>query len=228
MELRCNINCGGGERKHNNNIPQRSAQRSRAPRRHERTSERARTHADATTLVVFAPQEKEVGAQAPHRSTSFRPRVAAKTMAKKKVASEGRVGIADGQRPLAAPAVVAVGNADAERSRARPERGAVPPRTAREGFVEEANEKEREMASKATLAAPTSQQKKPRASGGGREANEPVRTPTALAMASPDDGALEGFETLEHRGKNAKRSVANADFASSDARKMCRASEVTW
>eukprot|EP00963_Diacronema_lutheri_P009053 scaffold801_cov381-Pavlova_lutheri.AAC.5 len=65
MELRCNINCGGGERKHNN-VPQRSAQRSRAPRRHERTSERARTHADATTLVVLAPQEKEVGAQAPH------------------------------------------------------------------------------------------------------------------------------------------------------------------
>eukprot|EP00963_Diacronema_lutheri_P010100 scaffold957_cov322-Pavlova_lutheri.AAC.5 len=67
MELRCNINCGGGEREHNNNVPQRSAQRSRAPRRHERTSERARTHADATTLVVFAPHEKEVGAQAPQK-----------------------------------------------------------------------------------------------------------------------------------------------------------------
>eukprot|EP00963_Diacronema_lutheri_P011023 scaffold1301_cov363-Pavlova_lutheri.AAC.9 len=65
MELRCNINCGGGKRKHND-VPQRSAQRSRAPRRHERTSERARTHADATTLVVFAPREKEEGAQAPH------------------------------------------------------------------------------------------------------------------------------------------------------------------
>eukprot|EP00963_Diacronema_lutheri_P008230 scaffold733_cov394-Pavlova_lutheri.AAC.8 len=64
MELRCNINCGGGEREHNN-VPQRSAQRSRAPRRCKRTSERARTHADATTLVVFAPQEKEVGVQAP-------------------------------------------------------------------------------------------------------------------------------------------------------------------
>eukprot|EP00963_Diacronema_lutheri_P000054 scaffold1_cov375-Pavlova_lutheri.AAC.54 len=155
-----------------NNVPQRSAQRSRAPRRHERTSERARTHADATTLVVFAPQEKEVGAQAPHRSTNLPP-ASGETMAKKKLASEGRVGIADGERPLAAPAGVAVGNADAKRQRARPERGAVPPRTARQGFVEEANEKEREMASKAALAAPTSQQKKPRASGGGREANEP-------------------------------------------------------
>eukprot|EP00963_Diacronema_lutheri_P012821 scaffold1997_cov318-Pavlova_lutheri.AAC.19 len=49
MELRCNINCGGGEREHSNNVPQRSAQRSRAPRRRERTSERARTHADATS-----------------------------------------------------------------------------------------------------------------------------------------------------------------------------------
>eukprot|EP00963_Diacronema_lutheri_P002895 scaffold228_cov437-Pavlova_lutheri.AAC.1 len=65
MELRCNIICGGGEREHNN-VPQRSAQRSRAPRRHERTSERARTHADATTSNAGPPREKEEGAQAPH------------------------------------------------------------------------------------------------------------------------------------------------------------------
>eukprot|EP00963_Diacronema_lutheri_P010724 scaffold1143_cov396-Pavlova_lutheri.AAC.1 len=66
MELRCNINCGGGERKLNN-VPPRSAQRSRAPRRHERTSERARTHADATTTAAGSPREKEVGAQAPQK-----------------------------------------------------------------------------------------------------------------------------------------------------------------
>eukprot|EP00894_Picocystis_sp_ML_P005568 jgi/Pico_ML_1/56085/g1677.t1 len=83
------------------------------------------------------------------------------------------------------------------------------------------------MAPKATLAAPTSQQKKPRASRGGREAIQPVRTPTALAMASLDEGALEGFETLEHRGKKAKRSAAKADLATSDARKLRRASEAT-
>eukprot|EP00963_Diacronema_lutheri_P002974 scaffold240_cov369-Pavlova_lutheri.AAC.31 len=65
MELRCNINCGGGEREEKNNVPQRSAQRSRAPRRHERTSERARTHADATTSAAGSSREKEVGAHAP-------------------------------------------------------------------------------------------------------------------------------------------------------------------
>ena len=162
-----------------------------------------------------------MGAQAPYRSTRLpRPCVVVK-----KGASKGDVGNADGQRPLAASAVVAVGSADAKTDRERPGRGAVPPRTSREGFVEEANEKERGTAARAALAAPTSQQKKPRASGGGREARKPVRARKAKTLPSTDDVAHEGFETLDQCGKKAKRSATKADLASSDAWKLPRASE---
>ena len=95
-------------------------------------------------------------------------------MVKKKGVREGDVGNADGQRPLAASVVVAVGNADAGKERERPVRGDVPPRAVRKGFVEEVNEKQRDMASKAALTASTSYQKKPRASSGGQEAPKSI------------------------------------------------------
>ena len=44
-------------------------------------------------------------------------------------------------------------------------------------------------------------------------------------MPSTDDVAYEGFETLDQRGKKAKRSGTKADLASSDARKLRRAPE---
>ena len=146
-------------------------------------------------------------------------------MAKKRRTSEGGVGNADDQRTLAASAVVAVGSADAEKERARPVRGAAPPRAVYKDSVEEANEKEQETAPKAALAAPTSQHKKSRASRGGREAPGSVRARKDKTLPSTDEVAYEGFETLDQRGKKAKRSATKADLASSDPRKLRRASE---
>lgn len=69
MELRCNTNCGGGEQE-DNNVPQRSFQGARTPRQYESTSERARTHADATTSAAGSPREKVVGVHAAQGGSS--------------------------------------------------------------------------------------------------------------------------------------------------------------
>lgn len=57
----------------NNNVPQRSTQRSRVPQRHERKSKQAGTHAGATTSAAGSSREKEVGAHVPQRPQRLQP-----------------------------------------------------------------------------------------------------------------------------------------------------------